>query len=219
MTTRLSKCINAVLKGTMYLPISAIVRCTYERLQQLFVRKKRCAASDVRRITMCCMAQGMGDGALIPWQVESVGLWTPPLHKYSDQDVVKDKVAELHCITNPTSLRVSSPSHSPASRRSFRFVAGISTSRGLSWATRRRRQRRRSSSSGFGSSPSPSHRGPSWGRRVLRPSSSSGFESSPSPSLRGPLIFWAFSIYLEAVAILPQLVLLQPSGNVDNLTG
>ncbi|KAF7840350.1 ER lumen protein-retaining receptor A [Senna tora] len=33
------------------------------------------------------------------------------------------------------------------------------------------------------------------------------------------LIFWAFSIYLEAVAILPQLVLLQRSGNVDNLTG
>ncbi|XP_057733931.1 uncharacterized protein LOC130949139 [Arachis stenosperma] len=59
MTTSLSKCINAVLKGTMYLPISAIVRCTYERLQQLFVRKKRCTAGDVRRITMCCMAQGM----------------------------------------------------------------------------------------------------------------------------------------------------------------
>ncbi|XP_065879339.1 ER lumen protein-retaining receptor A-like [Euphorbia lathyris] len=32
-------------------------------------------------------------------------------------------------------------------------------------------------------------------------------------------IFWAFSIYMEAVAILPQLVLLQRSGNVDNLTG
>ncbi|CAH1440366.1 unnamed protein product [Lactuca virosa] len=32
-------------------------------------------------------------------------------------------------------------------------------------------------------------------------------------------ICWAFSIYLEAVAILPQLVLLQRSGNVDNLTG
>ncbi|KAM7530485.1 hypothetical protein LguiB_033895 [Lonicera macranthoides] len=32
-------------------------------------------------------------------------------------------------------------------------------------------------------------------------------------------IFWAFSIFLEAVAILPQLVLLQRSGNVDNLTG
>ena len=32
-------------------------------------------------------------------------------------------------------------------------------------------------------------------------------------------MFWAFSIYLEAVAILPQLVLLQRSGNVDNLTG
>ncbi|KAI4371785.1 hypothetical protein MLD38_010094 [Melastoma candidum] len=32
-------------------------------------------------------------------------------------------------------------------------------------------------------------------------------------------ILWAFSIYLEAVAILPQLVLLQRSGNVDNLAG
>ncbi|XP_006358100.1 ER lumen protein-retaining receptor A [Solanum tuberosum] len=32
-------------------------------------------------------------------------------------------------------------------------------------------------------------------------------------------VFWAFSIYLEAVAILPQLVLLQRSGNVDNLAG
>jgi ER lumen protein retaining receptor len=32
-------------------------------------------------------------------------------------------------------------------------------------------------------------------------------------------VFWAFSIYLETVAILPQLVLLQRSGNVDNLTG
>ncbi|XP_062162401.1 ER lumen protein-retaining receptor A-like [Alnus glutinosa] len=32
-------------------------------------------------------------------------------------------------------------------------------------------------------------------------------------------ILWAFSLYLEAVAILPQLVLLQRSGNVDNLTG
>eukprot|EP00268_Persea_americana_P052369 TRINITY_DN5859_c0_g1_i1.p1 TRINITY_DN5859_c0_g1~~TRINITY_DN5859_c0_g1_i1.p1 ORF type:complete len:216 (+),score=19.36 TRINITY_DN5859_c0_g1_i1:162-809(+) len=32
-------------------------------------------------------------------------------------------------------------------------------------------------------------------------------------------VFWTFSIYLEAVAILPQLVLLQRSGNVDNLTG
>jgi hypothetical protein len=32
-------------------------------------------------------------------------------------------------------------------------------------------------------------------------------------------ICWAFSIYLEAVSILPQLVLLQRSRNVDNLTG
>eukprot|EP00271_Cylindrocystis_brebissonii_P019217 TRINITY_DN5768_c0_g2_i1.p1 TRINITY_DN5768_c0_g2~~TRINITY_DN5768_c0_g2_i1.p1 ORF type:complete len:216 (+),score=31.33 TRINITY_DN5768_c0_g2_i1:415-1062(+) len=32
-------------------------------------------------------------------------------------------------------------------------------------------------------------------------------------------VLWAFSIYLEAVAILPQLVLLQRTKNVDNLTG
>ncbi|XP_052627179.1 ER lumen protein-retaining receptor A-like [Lactuca sativa] len=38
-------------------------------------------------------------------------------------------------------------------------------------------------------------------------------------SVDPPNICWAFSIYLEAVAILPQLVLLQRSGNVDNLIG
>ncbi|XP_039122957.1 ER lumen protein-retaining receptor-like [Dioscorea cayenensis subsp. rotundata] len=32
-------------------------------------------------------------------------------------------------------------------------------------------------------------------------------------------VLWSFSIYLEAVAILPQLVLLQSSSNIDNLTG
>ncbi|KAK9810865.1 hypothetical protein WJX73_003106 [Symbiochloris irregularis] len=32
-------------------------------------------------------------------------------------------------------------------------------------------------------------------------------------------VLWAFSIYLEAVAILPQLVLLQRTQNIDNLTG
>jgi len=32
-------------------------------------------------------------------------------------------------------------------------------------------------------------------------------------------VLWTFSLYLEAVAILPQLVLLQRSRNVDNLTG
>ncbi|XP_050372917.1 ER lumen protein-retaining receptor-like [Argentina anserina] len=32
-------------------------------------------------------------------------------------------------------------------------------------------------------------------------------------------VLWAFSIYLEAVAILPQLVLLQRTRNIDNLTG
>ncbi|CAL9755307.1 unnamed protein product [Musa acuminata subsp. burmannicoides] len=31
-------------------------------------------------------------------------------------------------------------------------------------------------------------------------------------------VFWVFSIFLEAVAILPQLILLQRSRNVDNLT-
>ncbi|CAH2034300.1 unnamed protein product [Thlaspi arvense] len=40
-----------------------------------------------------------------------------------------------------------------------------------------------------------------------------------SVNLKPLQVFWAFSIYLEAVAILPQLVLLQRSGNVDNLTG
>ncbi|KAL9688185.1 hypothetical protein QQ045_032602 [Rhodiola kirilowii] len=32
-------------------------------------------------------------------------------------------------------------------------------------------------------------------------------------------VMWTFSLYLEAVAILPQLVLLQRTRNVDNLTG
>ncbi len=37
--------------------------------------------------------------------------------------------------------------------------------------------------------------------------------------LRPLQILWTFSIYLEAVAILPQLVLLQRTQNIDNLTG
>ncbi|GFH18403.1 ER lumen protein-retaining receptor, partial [Haematococcus lacustris] len=37
---------------------------------------------------------------------------------------------------------------------------------------------------------------------------------------RTPLeVLWTFSIYLEAVAILPQLILLQRTQNIDNLTG
>ena len=32
-------------------------------------------------------------------------------------------------------------------------------------------------------------------------------------------ILWTFSIYLEAVAILPQLVMLLRTQNIDNLTG
>ena len=35
----------------------------------------------------------------------------------------------------------------------------------------------------------------------------------------GLQILWTFSIYLEAVAILPQLVMLQRTQNIDNLTG
>ncbi|RYR48408.1 hypothetical protein Ahy_A07g034433 [Arachis hypogaea] len=47
MTTNLSECINAVLKGTQYLPISVIVRTTYERLQKLFITKDREAQSQL----------------------------------------------------------------------------------------------------------------------------------------------------------------------------
>ncbi|RYR05412.1 hypothetical protein Ahy_B06g085273 [Arachis hypogaea] len=39
MKTNLSECINAVLKRTRNLPVVAIVRATYERLQQLFMRE------------------------------------------------------------------------------------------------------------------------------------------------------------------------------------
>jgi len=38
-------------------------------------------------------------------------------------------------------------------------------------------------------------------------------------SVRLTEILWTFSIYLEAVAILPQLVLMQRTQNIDNLTG
>mmetsp|Transcript_13367 Transcript_13367/g.40421 ORF Transcript_13367/g.40421 Transcript_13367/m.40421 type:complete len:216 (-) Transcript_13367:2816-3463(-) len=40
------------------------------------------------------------------------------------------------------------------------------------------------------------------------------------PQKRTPVeMLWTFSIYLEAVAILPQLILLQRTQNIDNLTG
>lgn len=42
---------------------------------------------------------------------------------------------------------------------------------------------------------------------------------SGSFSRIGEQVLWTFSIYLEAVAILPQLVLLQRTQNIDNLTG
>ena len=41
MTTSLSECINAILKGTRNLPITALVKSTYFRLAELFVRKRR----------------------------------------------------------------------------------------------------------------------------------------------------------------------------------
>lgn len=41
MTMNLSECINTVLKEMRNLPVVAIVRATYERLQQLFVHKGR----------------------------------------------------------------------------------------------------------------------------------------------------------------------------------
>ncbi|XP_016192747.1 uncharacterized protein LOC107633655 [Arachis ipaensis] len=47
MTTNLFECINAMLKGTRYLPISSIVHITYERLQKLFVTKGREAQSQL----------------------------------------------------------------------------------------------------------------------------------------------------------------------------
>ncbi|XP_016200270.1 uncharacterized protein LOC107641288 [Arachis ipaensis] len=37
MTTNISECVNSVLKGTRNLPITALVKCTYGRLAELFV--------------------------------------------------------------------------------------------------------------------------------------------------------------------------------------
>ncbi|RYR29219.1 hypothetical protein Ahy_B01g053566 isoform E [Arachis hypogaea] len=39
MTTNISECINAVLKGTRNLPVGSLVKSTYGRLAELFVRK------------------------------------------------------------------------------------------------------------------------------------------------------------------------------------
>ncbi|XP_039115839.1 uncharacterized protein LOC120251370 [Dioscorea cayenensis subsp. rotundata] len=39
MTTNLAECVNSVLKGTRNLPITALVKSTYFRLAELFVRK------------------------------------------------------------------------------------------------------------------------------------------------------------------------------------
>ena len=47
MTTNLSECINAVLKGTRNLPITALVKSTYFRLAELFVRKGRQAEAQL----------------------------------------------------------------------------------------------------------------------------------------------------------------------------
>lgn len=42
---------------------------------------------------------------------------------------------------------------------------------------------------------------------------------APTPSCPLLQVLWTFSIYLEALAILPQLVVLQRTKNIDNLTG
>ncbi|XP_016163130.1 uncharacterized protein LOC107605680 [Arachis ipaensis] len=47
MTTNLSECINSVLKGTCNLPVCAIVKSTFHRLNALFVKKGREAQSQI----------------------------------------------------------------------------------------------------------------------------------------------------------------------------
>ncbi|XP_025611702.1 uncharacterized protein [Arachis hypogaea] len=47
MTTNLSECINSVLKGTRNLPVCAIVKSTYYRLNELFVVKGRQAQAQI----------------------------------------------------------------------------------------------------------------------------------------------------------------------------
>ncbi|XP_015973725.1 uncharacterized protein LOC107496914 [Arachis duranensis] len=47
MTTNLSECINSVLKGTRNLPVCAIVKSTYHRLNELFVLKGRQAQAQI----------------------------------------------------------------------------------------------------------------------------------------------------------------------------
>ncbi|XP_072056366.1 uncharacterized protein [Arachis hypogaea] len=47
MTTNLSECINSVLKGTRNLPVCAIVKSTYHRLNELFVVKGRQAQAQI----------------------------------------------------------------------------------------------------------------------------------------------------------------------------
>ncbi|XP_029146927.1 uncharacterized protein [Arachis hypogaea] len=41
MTTNISECVNSTLKGVRNLPISSLVKATYDRLAELFVRKGR----------------------------------------------------------------------------------------------------------------------------------------------------------------------------------
>nr|XP_029145204.1 uncharacterized protein LOC114924526 [Arachis hypogaea] len=41
MTTNISKCVNSILKGVRNLPVCSLVKATYGRLAELFVRKGR----------------------------------------------------------------------------------------------------------------------------------------------------------------------------------
>ncbi|RYR38488.1 hypothetical protein Ahy_A09g043539 isoform F [Arachis hypogaea] len=48
MTTNISKCVNSILKGVRNLPVSSLVKATYGRLAELFVRKGKEAEAQMR---------------------------------------------------------------------------------------------------------------------------------------------------------------------------
>ena len=48
MTTNLSECINKILKGAWNFPITALVKCTYYRMVEYFVRRSSQAATEAQ---------------------------------------------------------------------------------------------------------------------------------------------------------------------------
>ncbi|MED6122363.1 hypothetical protein PIB30_039035 [Stylosanthes scabra] len=84
MTTNLSECINSMLKGTRRLPVAAIIRATYEWLQQLFSREDL----NNMRVTHC-------DRQASVFSVEDatdLGLWN------------SDKTSQVHLIKDSEAL-------------------------------------------------------------------------------------------------------------------